>query len=100
MATTLIGLNSGLSEGNPFSAWTMNTLGPSAGMLLKELFITAPLCIGGGYICFRMAKEMSLRRKIVLAKSAHLHWRAPARSGDVEQCVGAELVCRRAGLPG
>lgn len=67
MVTTWIGLRSGLLEGNPFSAWTMKLLSPEAGLILKELFITAPLCVGGGYVCFRMAKEMSGRRKMVLA---------------------------------
>ena len=67
MVTTWIGLRSGLMEGNPFSAWTMHVLSPYAGLVLKELLITAPLCVGGGYLCFRMAREMPLPRKIVLA---------------------------------
>ena len=67
MVTTWIGLRSGLLEGNPFSAWTMNVLNPVAGLIIKELLITAPLCVGGGYICYLMAKNMSFGRKMVLA---------------------------------
>lgn len=67
MISTWIGLRSGLIEGNPFSAWTMNVMNPVAGLIIKEILVTAPICIGGGYICYRMAKEMSLRRKMVLA---------------------------------
>lgn len=67
MVTTWIGLHSGLLEGNPFSAWTMNVLNPVAGLIIKELLITAPLCVGGGYVCFLMAKDMGLRRKFILA---------------------------------
>ncbi|HWB59017.1 MAG TPA: response regulator [Chthoniobacteraceae bacterium] len=67
MVSTWIGLRSGLMEGNPFSAWTMNVLSPYAGLILKELFITAPICVGGGYICYRMARGMSPRRQFILA---------------------------------
>lgn len=67
MISTWIGLRSGLIEGNPFSAWTMNMLSPVAGLIIKEILVTSPICIGGGYICYRMAVEMSQHRKAVLA---------------------------------
>jgi hypothetical protein len=45
----------------------MNLLSPQAGLILKELFITAPICVGGGYICHGMAKALPARHQFVLA---------------------------------
>lgn len=67
IGTTCIGLQSGFMEGNPVTAWTVKLLGASIGMIAKELLVTVPLCIGGGYVCFWMAKSMSLRRRRLLA---------------------------------
>ena len=75
--STVIGLRNGMFEANPFSALTMNLFGTQTGMILKELFITAPVCVGGGYICFQMARYMPPGRRWVLA--------------NVPVCIGAVL---------
>jgi CheY-like chemotaxis protein len=65
--STIIGIRGGFFEANPFSAETMNVLGPQSGLILKELFITAPICVGGGYICFHMARRLSPGHRWVFA---------------------------------
>jgi hypothetical protein len=52
-----------LAEGNQYAAWAIDSYGAGVGLVAKELLVSVPVCIGGGYICFLMSKGMPIRRR-------------------------------------